>query len=144
MIAATKSAGFALAALVATASCLAHGAQIFRCVDARGAVTYQETACALASDERAWQTPEYPPVNTAERDRLLQREAALDARLLKRAELDTAERIAREERRARELELASQREQASPEPPLYIIPWTLRPPRPHRIFPRTIPNGGRI
>ena len=133
MNAAAKTAWIAAGALVIAASSLSQAAQIYRCVDAHGAVTYQETACVLASDERAWQTPEYPPVNTAERDRLLQREAALDARLMKRAELETAERIARDERRARELELAAQREQAAPAPPLYVIPARLRPPRLRRL-----------
>jgi hypothetical protein len=42
------------------------------------------------------------PDYAAERDRLAMREAALDARLLKRLEIEAAERIARDDRAARE------------------------------------------
>ena len=90
---------------------LADGPQIYRCA-AAGKVTFQEIPCAGAADERAWAVPAFPPVNVVERERLLQREAALDARLVRRAEIDAQERIAREQRRAREAEVEAERERA--------------------------------
>ena len=101
---------------------------IYRCASA-GGIAYQELPCPAASAERAWHAPEFPPVNLRERDRLLQREAALDARLLRRAEIEAAERIAREERRERELELAAERERARQAQPVYVVPWLLPGPR---------------
>ena len=83
-------------------------AGIFRCTAGTG-VTYQEIPCAGTGG--ATDIPDaYPEVNRLERDRLLQREAALEARMLKRAEIDSAERIARDDRITRERELASLRE----------------------------------
>ena len=120
----------ALALLLALPLSL-HAAQIYRCSGA-GGVAYQETPCEAATAQQAWAVPEFPAVNTAERERILQREAALEARLLKRAEIDAAERIARDERKARELELQAERERAaaaSSEQPLYVIPLALRPHR---------------
>ena len=108
----------------------ARAAPIYRCIDA-GTVTYQEQACASAG-ERVAIPDTYPEVNRAERDRLLQREAALEARLLKRAEIESAERIARENRRAREIELAAERERAQPAEPVYVVPVIARPHRPVR------------
>jgi len=84
---------------------------IFRCKAPGGSVTYQEVACDAASDGGAVAIPtSFPDVNLAERDRLLQREAALDARNLRRAELDTAERIAREDRLARQADAQAERD----------------------------------
>jgi hypothetical protein len=124
-------AGLALALLLPHA---AWSGTIFRCTDA-GTVSYQEQPCSGAGIERAVILPEFPPANVAERERLLRREAALDARLLKRAELEAAERIAREARRARELELEAERERAKPVEP-YVIPVFVRPyrPRPPRLL----------
>ena len=127
--------------LLALALLLPHAAwsgTVFRCTSG-GTVSYQEAPCPPASAERSMSLPEFPPVNTAERERILQREAALDARLLKRAELEAAERIAREARRARELELEAERERAKPaaEPawvvPVFVRPYRPRPPRPARF-----------
>lgn len=129
-------------ALLLVAACDAAASPIYRCASASG-VTYQERPCAGASRETAWKDFDFPPVNVAERERLLQREAALDARALKRAEIEAAERIARDTRRARELELAAEQERArtaTPEIP-YAIPVFIRPhrawaPRPRPILPR--------
>ena len=112
-----------------------HAAQIYRCSGA-GGVAYQETPCEAASTQQAWAVPEFPAVNTAERERILQREAALEARLLKRAEIEAAERIARDQRRAREVELEAERERASQAAePVFVVPVFARPHRvlrPHR------------
>jgi hypothetical protein len=113
-----------LAILAALVSPGAHGAHVFRCTDTQGSVTYQETPCGAGAAERTLEAS-FPPANTLERERLLQREAALDARMLKRAELDTAERIAREARYAREAELAAERARArAAEGTYYWTPYT--------------------
>ena len=121
-----------LAALLAAAFAAdGFAASIYRCASA-GAVTYQEQPCPAATEERTWSLADFPPVNREERTRLLQREAALDARLLKRAEIEAAERIAREQRRAQELELAAERERARATEPVYVVPVVVRPFRPLR------------
>ena len=104
--------------LVLAASLGADAARVFRCTSAGGSVTFQEQPCNAAAEERVQDIPEYPPANAAERDRLLQREAALDARLLKRAQIDSNERIAREARRSLELEA----ERARAAEPIYVGP----------------------
>src|SRR6476659_3854955 len=61
------------------------GAGIYRCTDAAGAVTYQEIPCPASSEGRATNLPtDFPEVDRAERDRLLQRADAAEARLLRR------------------------------------------------------------
>jgi hypothetical protein len=100
-----------LIATIALAAAFGAEAQnIYRCASA-GGVVYQELPCAAGASERSWKS-DFPPANTAERDRLLQREAALDARMLKRAEMEAAERVAKEARWAREAELEAERERA--------------------------------
>jgi len=84
---------------------------VYRCASA-GSVSFQQVPCASAAEERALELPEYPPANLMERDRLLAREAALDARLLRRAEIDAQERMAREARWARQAEAEAERERA--------------------------------
>ena len=98
-----------LAALaLVSLACGAH-AGIYRCT-CGGAVTYQEIPCPASATATTMDIPtQFPEVNRAERERILAREAALDARLLKRAEIDAAERIARDDRTARERELAALR-----------------------------------
>ena len=111
----------------------AGAAPIYRCTSA-GTVSYQDEPCESAG-ERIALPDSYPEVNRAERDRLLQREAALDARLLKRAELETAERIAREHRRV--LEAQAERDRARPVEPAYVVPFAAAfAPRPPRVWPR--------
>jgi hypothetical protein len=88
-------------------------AQIYRCEAPGGAVTYQQQACEAGESGGAVPIPtQYPDYREA-RARLAAREAALDARLLKRLEIESAERIARDERVARERELAAERERAA-------------------------------
>src|SRR2546426_7258673 len=103
-------AGLLLIAADADAS-----ADVFRCAAPGGAITYQQIPCPNDSAERVIDVPsDYPDVDRAARERLFQREAALDARLLKREELDTAVRIAREARLARENEARGQPMEAAP------------------------------
>jgi hypothetical protein len=89
-------------------------AEIFRCTARGGAVTYQEFPCAEADKARTMDIPAvYPEVNNAERNRLLQREAALEARMLERERIESAERVARNELAVREREAQAAREAAA-------------------------------
>ena len=131
-----------IAALLAAFSLSAH-AEIFRCTAAGGAITYQEVPCPASAQARAMDIPvEFPEVNRAERDRLLQREAALDARMLKRAEIESAERIARDDRAGRDREAQAlrdalpQREAAMANPGFLVI-QPFRAPRVH-VFRRPL------
>jgi hypothetical protein len=133
-----------LAALtLVSLACCAH-AQIYRCTSERG-ITYQEIPCPASSSAATMDIPAgFPEVNRAERDRLLAREAALDARLLKRAEIDAAERIARDDRSAREREVAALRQElarreAEQAGGGFIVMQPVRPPRIHRLD-RRIPS----
>ena len=110
----------AIAVAFAATGALA-GGPVYRCASA-GSVTFQQVPCASAAEERAMELPEYPPANLLERDRLLQREAALDARMLRRAEIDAQERIAREARRARDAEAEAERERARAVEGGYLYP----------------------
>ena len=121
-----------LIALLVFVPLSAGAAPIYRCATG-GSITYQEMPCA-GMGVRTDIPESYPEVNKTERDRLLQREAALDARLLKRAEIEAGERVARESRRARELELAAERERAQPIEPVYVVPVISRPHRPLRPY----------
>jgi hypothetical protein len=123
---------FAVTVLVAIA--IPAHAEIFRCTASGGAVTYQEIPCPASAPGRATDIADaYPEINLAERERLLQREAALEARLLKRAEIDAAERIARDDRIAREREVQALREALaqSSASPAFVFVRPLRPPRVH-------------
>ena len=92
---------------------LAAQAEIFRCSEA-GSVTYQEVPCATSAQGGVTKIPSsFPEANFAERNRLLQREAALDARLLERERIESAERIARMDLAAREREAQAARDAAA-------------------------------
>jgi hypothetical protein len=68
------------------------GAQILRCTDAAGRVTYQQIPCAAQQEARATNIPtEYPAPNGGERDRLFAREADLERRLEARRERESRE-----------------------------------------------------
>ena len=94
-------------------------ASVYRCASP-GGVVYQELPCEAGASERAMKA-DFPPANSAERDRILQREAALDARMLKRAEIEATERVAREARWAREAELEAERQRAKAEAYVYPV-----------------------
>lgn len=124
--------------LLATGLC---SAEIFRCTARDGGVTYQQDPCAASSNGGAVNIPTSYPDYSDERERLARREAALDARLLKRLEIEANERIARDDRIAREKEAqaALALAQAQQAYPVYGIARPLqvlhRPPR------RTLPAG---
>ena len=83
-------------------------AEIFRCTARDGGVTYQQDPCGASTNGGAVSIPVSYPDYATERDRLEMREAALNARLLKRLEIEAAERIARDDRIAREREAQAQ------------------------------------
>lgn len=120
-----------LLACTLVAAAVPASAEIFRCVAPGGAVSYQEIPCEAGAHASVVPIPTSFPDYIAARDRLAAREAAADARLLKRLELETAERIARDERLAREAELAAERERAAADSgwaPVYVAaPGPLRP-----------------
>ena len=126
------------AMILATAAFDAGATSIYRCASPAG-VVYQELPCDAGASERAMKA-DFPPANSAERERILQREAALDARMLKRAEIEASERVAREARWAREAELEAERQRAKAEAyvyPVYPVYFgaPVRPrPTPHPIF----------
>jgi hypothetical protein len=74
---------------------LSASAGIFRCAEPGMAVSYQEMPCADPSMASTLDVPtEYPAIDAQKRDRLLQREAALDQRLEARRERESRETIA--------------------------------------------------
>ena len=108
-------------ALLLTAYAAGAGAQIYRC-SAGGSVTFQEIPCPAAADASTMPiSANFPAINMLERDRLLAREADLDARILRRAEIDSAERIARDDRMAREATLQAQLERERAESAQYYV-----------------------
>jgi hypothetical protein len=111
------------------ASALAAHAQIYRCTSPAGAVTYQQSPCALREDAKRLDIPEsFPAVDADRRARLLAREAQLDRRLEAQRERESREAMARA---AAEPPAPPARE-AAPEPQ---IAWMLPPALPaHRGF----------
>jgi len=98
-------------------------AEIFRCTASSGAVSYQQVPCDGGERFQVMDLPaSYPPVDSAQRDRLFQREAALDQRLEARRERESREAIARSMQPA-------QPAQAQPQEPqlLWFLPPALRP-----------------
>jgi hypothetical protein len=118
------------AVLVGLAANAAAAGEIYRCKAPGAAVTYQQQPCPPASEAETMNIPLTYPDHTAERDRLMQREAAMDARLIKRLEIEAAERIARDTRIARERELQAAQESAQAAAvttyPAYIVGWPQR------------------
>ena len=83
-------------------------APIYRCDSPQG-TSYQEFPCEAAAMGGATRLPtSFPEYNKEERDRILAREAQLDERMLRRAALDSAERISRNDSAAREREAEAQ------------------------------------
>lgn len=118
-----------------TADAVAAG-EIYRCKSPGGTVGYQQQPCAQPGDGDVVGIATIYPDHTGARDRLMQREAAMDARLLKRLEIEAAERIARDERIAREAALQAERERTEREraqsTPAFIVGWPHR----QRLGPR--------
>ena len=115
---------------VAASTALLAAPTVFKCTAGDGGVTYQQLPCPDASLSHALEVPaEYPPVDTAGRALLMEREAALDRRLEAQRDRLSAEAIAKISR---------------PEPvfvasdPAYAIAgpaWLARPFYPRRPMP---------
>jgi hypothetical protein len=106
------------------ASSLAAQAEIYRCTSPSGAVTYQQSPCALREEAKRLDIPEnFPEIDADRRARLLAQEAALDRRLEARRERENREALAR----AAAEPPAPPEPQAAPEPQ---IAWMLPP-----VFP---------
>lgn len=121
--------------LLAGLAAEAAASEIYRCKSPGGTVSYQQHPCAQPGEGSLAGIATVYPDHTAERDRLMQRVAAMDARLIKRLEIEAAERIARDERIAREAALQAERERSEREraqgAPLVIVgvPQRHRPPQ---------------
>ena len=122
-----SSLRIALACGMAALAGAAH-AEVFRCTSATGAVSYQEMPCPADQSVRRVDVPEsYPAADVAERDRLFQREAALDRRLEAARERRSRETIAR-------ISQPVAVEAPAPEPQVVLfVPAHLRSPRPSRL-----------
>lgn len=133
-----------IAAAALSAASASASPDIIRCVGAGGGVTYQQVPCSEASRSEPVAIPtEFPAPNLAERDRLFEREAALDRRLEARRERESREamiREAREEREAERARLAALAAQAAQ--PQYVIAYPIRVrPNPAQRRPPAIRAG---
>jgi hypothetical protein len=78
------------------AAALPAAAEIYRCTSKGGAVTYQQIPCAASERATVLDLPgSYPAADPQERQRLFEREAALDRRLEAQRERDSREAVAR-------------------------------------------------
>jgi hypothetical protein len=103
--------------------------EIFRCTSAGGAVTYQQDPCDAHANARVIDVPDaYPAANSAERERLFAREAALDRRLEAARERWSREAI------AQAMQPAPAPEASAPPEVVWIAPPFAFPrhPFPHR------------
>ncbi len=104
-MAAMRLRSLALSIAAASLAVPAGAAEIIRCVDAGGAVTYQQVQCPGSSKpERTAIPTEFPAPNIVERERLLEREAELYRRLEARRDRELQESQMREARAEREAE----------------------------------------
>ena len=104
-------------------------ADIFRCTSTGGAVTYQQDSCDAHANAKVIDVPDaYPAANSAERERLLAREAALDRRLEAARERWSREAIAQAMQPAPPPEVSAPPEVVWIAPPLAFP----RHPFPHR------------
>jgi len=118
--------------LLGACACIAAApaqAEVYSCTSNGGAVTYQEIPCGNGERRPVLDVPSrYPATDTAARDRLSQRAAALAPRLEARRERESRETVAR---------LSQPVVQAAPpEPePVWIFSPMLRAPH-HRFMGR--------
>jgi hypothetical protein len=128
-----REAALGAALLLLAAHAAAASAEIFRCTAPDGAVTYQQIPCPSASSERSVDVAtSYPGIDSAERERLFEREAALDRRLEARRERESRESIAAQASRALQAKAEAEPPYflAGPIAPLMRLPHVPR--RPHR------------
>ena len=120
----------------------AAAAEIVRCAAVDGRVTYQQIPCESGTEARVGIPTDYPAPNSAERDRLLAREAALDRRLeaeRDRWQQDAALRAAREERELDRARIAAIETQSAQQYTMAYPYWRPRvAPRSHGRIPATL------
>jgi hypothetical protein len=136
----------ALAAALLLASAASPAQSLFKCTDAGGRVTYQETPCAGARAEKRMNAPRPETRDEVDARRLLEREAmkgdelagrfADDARGREAARQREREALAREERDRR---LREARERPAEEVP-WNTPWGF-PAKPGQALPPAKPKS---
>jgi AraC-like DNA-binding protein len=117
--------GFSIAAAIAVAATFDCSATtVHRCFTANLGVSYQEAPCEPGNDAGELDLSNFPEVNAAARDRLLQREAALDRRLEAERERLSREAMTRIAARA---QFAAAEASAAPaaEPAYYAAGWPM-------------------
>jgi hypothetical protein len=125
-------------AILAFASLLASSAaaqEVFRCTTPDGKVTYQQTPCPKASDERKVDaTPANTEFDLSQREKILKQGEEAGKRLEARNAEEEAERRRRAEQRAldekRERETQEREDARQSNVNVYPPTWGLRPPYP--------------
>jgi hypothetical protein len=118
-------ARFSIAAAIAIAATFdCSAAPIRRCFTANLGVSYQEDPCTPGNDAGELELSNFPQVNAAARERLMQREAALDRRLEAERERLSREEMTRISARA---QVAAAQAAAVPafEPAYYAAGWPI-------------------
>ena len=91
-----KRSYLAILMLAMAPAAQAASSEIFRCTAPNGSVTYQQFPCATPGAVQAVEIAlSFPDPDSAQRDRLCEREAALDKRLEAMRDRLTAESVAR-------------------------------------------------
>jgi len=142
----------ALAIATVVASGPSGAQEAYRCTDAEGRVTYQQSPCpASASERKVDTTPANTDFDPAQRERVLKQGEEAQRRLEERAAREEAERKRRQEEREREEKRERElreREEARESAVLYYGPGLYRPvvpparpqpPRPSLPAPKTAP-----
>jgi hypothetical protein len=128
--------GFFIAAAIAVLATLdCNATPVHRCFTANLGVSYQEAACEPGNDAGELDLANFPAVNAAERERVLQREAALDRRLDAERERLSREEMTRISARA-QVAAARAAAAAPAEPAYYTGGWPIlrtRPPVRSRV-----------
>jgi hypothetical protein len=130
-----------LVLLACLSQALPAAAEVYRCSAPGKAISYQQAPCDGSAIQDTLPIPSEFPDHTAARDRLAAREAAADARILERARIDSAERIARDNRLAAQAQAEAER--ARPAEAEGWYPVFMAPPAPRRMPHRVRPHAPR-
>jgi len=117
---------------------------VFRCAAPGGSVSYQQFPCDEGAEGRTIAIPANFPDHVAPRERLAAREAAADARILRRLEIESAERIARDERAARENAYLAERERTAAAESAWGPVWVASPAFDRRFDRRVVRHQPRV
>ena len=128
-----RAGSIALLAALSFAAPVLAADDIFRCVGAGGAISYQQMPCEAAGGVARVPT-EFPPANSAERERIFQREADMYRRLEAQRDRQLAETIARNAREEQAAALERERLAAAAQAPTYAVAYPYwRPRAVHRV-----------